>query len=252
MDEKIKVCVFCGKRANSDEDVWPRWLLKFIGGTTHRMDVVGKDARVKRSWPGNRLLVNRVCRECNNGWMSRLEDRCKPLIVHMSAGTPITLTRDDAVALATWAAKTTMMLDYAGARPSPYYKVSECAYLKNYLTPPPGTTIWLASVSRCSYEVYSNGRDLFKGISIPGLPIRGYMATLAVRHLAFQALAVGVDMDGETRPNFPAAKELKKYETMTWVWPWPTGITEISWPPSKQLFGTAELDALSKSLGLPA
>lgn len=59
----------------------------------------------------NRALA--VCRRCNNGWMSAMERKAKPLIVSMMNLTEpepvVTLTPDQAAILATWAIKTAWM-----------------------------------------------------------------------------------------------------------------------------------------------
>ncbi len=74
--------------------------------------------------PGQRVQVRRtggrcqaqsvpppVCRTCNGGWMARLEDGVKPIMVGFLCGTPKTIDPLDELVLATWVAKTCLTYD---------------------------------------------------------------------------------------------------------------------------------------------
>ncbi len=56
------------------------------------------------------LKTREVCTDCNNGWMSRLEEASRPFIRHVAeaarTGQPLRLTQDDAKTLAVWCQKT--------------------------------------------------------------------------------------------------------------------------------------------------
>lgn len=111
-----RYCVFCrqpGKLTN--EDAWPRWLIAHI---------VKKGAQVNQRWgsqlgltgftsTNQNMTVRRVCSECNNGWMSDLEGATKPLLLPWIDGKRTHLVYDEQQAIATWAIKTAMMLQYS-------------------------------------------------------------------------------------------------------------------------------------------
>lgn len=110
-----RLCVFCGDSGNlTNEDAWPRWLIRHI---------VKKGTQVNQRW-GNQegltgftsrrqnVMVRRVCSTCNNGWMSDLETIAKPLLLPWIDGQRTRLVYDEQHAIATWAVKTTMMLQY--------------------------------------------------------------------------------------------------------------------------------------------
>jgi hypothetical protein len=67
------------------------------------------------------LRTRAVCRDCNTGWMSRLEQRSEPLITAMAAaaevGEPVILTRDDARLVARWAQKTAITNEMTSVYP---------------------------------------------------------------------------------------------------------------------------------------
>jgi hypothetical protein len=61
-----------------------------------------------RNHPATSLLAGRVCKKCNCGWMSKLEDEAKPLLLPLIQGTRSLSTLDSAerLLLARWTAKT--------------------------------------------------------------------------------------------------------------------------------------------------
>jgi len=115
-------CIFCGPGCPrlTKEDVWPTWLGKFIpkdapnysASSTiiyaERTDVTRKtvngDSKSRR--------VRRVCSDCNNGWMSRLQERAKPIVLSLAMGGETTLSDEAQRTLAAWCAMSTMTSDH--------------------------------------------------------------------------------------------------------------------------------------------
>lgn len=111
----VRFCVFCGASGNlTNEDAWPKWLIQHI---------VKKGTEVNQRW-GDRnglvgftsrrqnVTVRRVCSTCNNGWMSDMEVVAKPLLLPWIDGERARLLYRQQQGIATWAIKTTMMLQY--------------------------------------------------------------------------------------------------------------------------------------------
>jgi hypothetical protein len=55
-----------------------------------------------------------VCGECNNGWMSRLQDEAKPIVQSLAEGHWPALSESDRKVLARWGAMTTVTLEFHG------------------------------------------------------------------------------------------------------------------------------------------
>jgi hypothetical protein len=53
-----------------------------------------------------------VCRTCNNGWMSRMENRTRPILMRLIQGIPHRLSSFDQAILAAWTAKTIMVAEF--------------------------------------------------------------------------------------------------------------------------------------------
>jgi hypothetical protein len=87
-------CAFCGlpfgprgsARQKTGEDALPKWLLGVMPGegslTYTRQAVHGGPLRV---WTNKELAIvaRQVCKKCNNGWMSDLENRAKPVLTRI-------------------------------------------------------------------------------------------------------------------------------------------------------------------------
>ena len=116
-----RTCIFCGGSPVTNEHAWPDWLLEFVRNAnpdTERTVYARVDGRMVRHWttekPEQKVKV--VCGSCNHGWMSRLEDAAKPLLVPMFKGEQVSFDLKQQLILATWAVKTGMVFEFT---PSP-------------------------------------------------------------------------------------------------------------------------------------
>jgi hypothetical protein len=91
-------CIFCGRAARrSNEHVVPLWLQDWLG--IKQSEFVSREnifetqgpvfpgeplpsmsSKIHRSHAHKSLVYGSVCRSCNNGWMSRLEDAVRPTL----------------------------------------------------------------------------------------------------------------------------------------------------------------------------
>lgn len=108
-----KVCIFCGGTGLSKEHFWPDWISKYIsksGTDKHTAEVHSGDAKSKpelekKTERQGDLVTKKfrvVCKECNNGWMSRLENSVKPFILSAIQNKNITLNSEQVAMLAQW------------------------------------------------------------------------------------------------------------------------------------------------------
>lgn len=88
--------MFCGGTPVSQEHLLPRWLSEHftddIVDFHLTIELDGSDPEV-RPWSGRPFstTVGGPCRSCNNGWMSDLERRARPLLARMIRGERVTL-----------------------------------------------------------------------------------------------------------------------------------------------------------------
>jgi hypothetical protein len=107
-------------------------------------------ARQTNTWSVERVAVieqRLVCKECNSGWMSELEGKAKSLLKPMILGHSATLTTDQQLTIATWAAMKTMVHDFVwGADQPPVSPQADRDIVMRERRPPVNMQIRLAAV----------------------------------------------------------------------------------------------------------
>jgi hypothetical protein len=110
MAKKKIVCIFCTKRTErSREDIISGWLVREVGGTSPFYLESGSFSDGKWSPMSSdktgapRLILNSICGNCNNRWMSRLETAAKPILLPMIRGSEVVLSIPQQRVLAAWA-----------------------------------------------------------------------------------------------------------------------------------------------------
>jgi hypothetical protein len=114
-------CVGCGKPfpdvARSREHILPEWLAKEVEQPDLSLkqylhDEDKTENELLRSHGLGSFVIKNVCSACNNGWMSRLEGRAKPLILdlmNLQTGL-LELSAEQRTTLSAWAIKTAFMI----------------------------------------------------------------------------------------------------------------------------------------------
>lgn len=113
-------CIFCGGRPLSKEHVWDNWMKQYIPRdlpTTETYSAIVHQTHKESkaySQPGDphsrRLRV--VCEPCNSGWMSRLQERAKPLLIPLIKGDSTTLDLETQHVVSAWAALAITVAEY--------------------------------------------------------------------------------------------------------------------------------------------
>jgi hypothetical protein len=113
----MRMCIFCGQRADSKEDLFPQWLdrdFRQPKGTAMPITTrVGDSTAVRPNWKIAFLKVRCVCRECNNGWMSELENKVKSLVVQFLEGADLRLQPSEQLDLSLWVTMKAMVFEVA-------------------------------------------------------------------------------------------------------------------------------------------
>lgn len=120
-------CVFCDTVPVkwAVEHITPKWLHEHLGLTPQAQLRQGYaahgEAERSREFASLRFVEGRVCAECNNGWMSRLENAAKPILVSLMEGhrSLPELSRDEATIVAKWTTKIAYLLANASMAGKP-------------------------------------------------------------------------------------------------------------------------------------
>ncbi|SRR5258708_614796 len=116
-----RTCLGCSIELTGDvitiEHILPQWLAKEIEKPNVKLrhflhDESKPEDTLLRSYGLGTFGTKKVCGNCNNGWMSRLETQAKPYILDlMNQRTSIlSLTDEVRLALSRWAVKTAFMI----------------------------------------------------------------------------------------------------------------------------------------------
>lgn len=185
---------------------------------------------------GRARRVRRVCKACNNGWMSRLETAARPILRPMLKGIGRPISQKDQGTLATWAVKTAMMLEFLDTEHMPVIPKEHYHFLKAEQLPPADTAVFLGAYRGGRYDGYYWLQTL-RLPDKPESPIRpnAYFATLCVGHVVLQVVGI-------TIPGFTLENRMPNVFTRIW----PADVPSVLWPPRVAL-GDRELELVSKS-----
>src|SRR3954469_13275208 len=98
--KKRGYCIFCGGTPLSKEHFFAEWMHDYLPPkpSTHYVagsDLIGRPGKMFR--PGNvfERHLRVVCKACNSGWMSTLQNEAKPILIPLMQGVRRTLNPED-------------------------------------------------------------------------------------------------------------------------------------------------------------
>jgi hypothetical protein len=235
----VRTCIFCGDRVSTAEDAWPLWLMErfLVSDKARTYGEIG--ARRLDAWvaPKPRLRLKKLCKDCNNGWMSKLESLAKPIFESILEEQLSTIDPPAQIILARWATKTAMVLEAIDSNRTWFYNETERRRMRETQTIPERTSVWIA---KCvdSPNIYSAAKDLWSSPNKTG--VHAFVTTMAFGFLALQV--VGTDRAVLTYGVSDGPWD----QTLIRVWPANQGT--VSWPPKYGLNGELGLDALTERL----
>lgn len=203
-------CPFCQGRDQriTQEDIYPLWLMRELRQRGARVLRDGKPAR-KFAGP-----TTATCADCNNTWMSVLENDVKERILSLiEHARPVELSEQRLLAL--WATMKAILFDAATEAPLiPRYFGHE---LRIHREPHVGTYVWMAAYGDSSDALtvrrwVVHAKDSEEVIAV--------CVTFSVFRVAFQVLVTFYD--GELSPLEDFRGSVQQ------VWPL---VEAISWPP---------------------
>jgi hypothetical protein len=121
-------CLACGSSSSklSREHVFAAWLLDYLNARNISIGLFrrkgdGSTEIGRKEIALNSFTLKRICEPCNNGWMSRLEERAKPLVISLMTGKKKidSLESQERELLARWAGKTAIIESHAIGAESP-------------------------------------------------------------------------------------------------------------------------------------
>jgi hypothetical protein len=152
--QERKTCIFCGGFNLSKEHVWPNWTHKVLTDNpspahhewhntfSNKGTVVKESGMRTRQGSTFTKKLRVVCKTCNNGWMSRLENDTKPILLTLIQGEPTLLDREQQTLLAQWIVLKVMITEWSRPLEAFIPKEDRRAFMDN-LTIPPYLEMWV-------------------------------------------------------------------------------------------------------------
>jgi len=242
----LKVCVFCGlSKKKTSEHVWGEWTKGYVRRTANKHNHANvfvprpgqpEPAQV-RIRAGDHLdaQVRIVCSDCNSGWLSRIQNDARPILIPLFEGAKLSLDQPAQQRVATWVAMATMTGEYlSGDQARVAIPQSDRTWLMQKGTPPPGWCIWIGHYPRqqnptqwvkASFPVANvdelpetpTAEDLAPTMQTTAFSVGDLFAFAMSCHLA----EIPMGWDWRTAPE--ARNLLKRI--------WPPHSDEINWPP---------------------
>ena len=220
----MATCIFCPNEANSNEDLFPNWVLARVNTRYQLRRQVGEQPPTFTD--SQQVRVPCVCKTCNNGWMSRLEMKVKRYLGPMIDDMAIPLDKDYQKGLAEWAMKTAMVIDSVDVNDR-YYIQSERYAFKANRTLAQVTNVVVGRFTGHSLDANANtftilGPDDIRVAS-------GHIFSVMVGHVVMQVKSVRIARHArnmrikmESNPGPWAASLLQV---------WPNENKRVDWPP---------------------
>lgn len=150
-----RLCIFCEGTQISKEHVYANWMRPYIkewNGTTHRvtyapvsgdeMPLIESGALTLKGDHRSRGLKV-VCTKCNNGWMSEIQNKAKPIMLPLLEDRAWHLSRAGQELVAKWAILFTMVYEFADPRTATISSAQRTSFRLN-TKPPKNWIIWIA------------------------------------------------------------------------------------------------------------
>jgi hypothetical protein len=125
MPNPPRLCIFCGGTPISKEDIWPTWTRPYFPVTSLNHTIGQHILETDRRLHGNTTKVSgdpksrrvkMVCKRCNNGWMSILQNQAKPFLLPLMNGEKTTVNERKQNIIAAWSAMTVICAEYITPR----------------------------------------------------------------------------------------------------------------------------------------
>lgn len=242
----MRRCFFCSGGADSVEDAWPHWLTDQFHSTHPLPHQAERHGVQLTPWRVHqpKLTVRCVCRQCNNGWMSRLEVQTRHILQPMVAGTHCVLDMAGQATIALWGLKTAMVLEGIDPPEKRGYTQDERQRLHTLSAIPIRTSVWLAAAvdPTTTHFMSTKARHVSPE---DARSITGFSITMAFASVVLQVLTIRVPDDVG-----PATRVTTNVRPGPWheatVRIWPTQSPTVVWPPPMGLNGESGLDSIAE------
>jgi hypothetical protein len=241
----MRTCIFCDGPVNSKEDAWPLWLVRNLGKSDAGIIEGQRGKQAPKSWRAGiyPLRTGNVCKSCNTGWMSNLENHAKPIIERFFLNQKTFLDQSDQTTLAIWACKNAMVYETLRHNQPSFFTPQERKSFRESFQLPPNTSIWLAKIVEFA-GLFCSASDL-SGHAVGSFnQVDAYVTTMGFGPIAMQILNSKFSKPIDPSMTITGDLRSEPWDEIT-IQIWPTSTNIVSWPGKVGLNGELGLDNLS-------
>lgn len=225
---KYPTCTFCGKNDSkpSKEHVLPKWVTNEFPDAIKWETINRLTNYTRKTTKHVNITAKHPCENCNNGWLSRLENKAKPILAPLIHGVPTTLSPSAQAVIGIWFFARAVMFDLHSEKATPrvrYFENAEHRLLKIRLACDPYYQFFIAAYAEKQLGFLQEDQlNVRLGTeSDPGTDdVRAYAFTLCIEHLILQIFCVkGIDgSTGYVMRNFDrfCAPLIPNASAITW------------------------------------
>lgn len=253
---EVQACVFCQSPTLTAEDILPRWMSRLLmtdvslaqlqRGSSYTKVVVENDVLREHLGP-ERLVSHIVCDKCNNGWMSSIEARTRPIIARLAGNVPTLLLPQQMETLTAWACLKALTTGFLRDKWAPPPQDWLREFYVTQMPPRGRVVVWLGQihlnarapkrrmhiVDRRVVQLRGTGLGLgsLQGMRFLVTGGSGIVLTMTVAHLAIQV--VWQPTEWTPSPDPPGLIRI-----------WPNSGVALLWPP-KMMMSLGDVATLS-------
>lgn len=255
---KRQKCIFCeSDRKITKEHVFGQWLREYfprdknskrksayISWNDELRPALGIDVRkIAQGHPGS-MTLRVVCRDCNVGWMSQLENQVRRAMKPLILGNRCNILGSGQRLLAAWAAKTAMVAENFAPVDSGVTQ-AERTWLMESQMPPDKWFVWIAAYNG---EDWANLGILQSRAGLSPTPVaRPSDAPYYAEATTFGVGRILFSVVSGSEPNME--KYFAGRETDSLIQIWPLQPRSILWPPLR-IFGDKEANQVASIFSL--
>jgi hypothetical protein len=232
-----KECAFCPATAKiTGEHVWSDWMNNTLPPSSgYTFQQIANDGSVTKEFPAKdlNLTTKVVCKACNEGWMSEMENRfAKPAMVDLILGNRIgEISKKRALGLSLFAFKTAVITNRSLPESEFFFDKVDRYRFRESFTIPRGVTMFIVCMEQLVFSGGFRSHNIFFRNERPHLTLN--VCSFRIGRLGFQVVCgkpITV-MNVESLPT-PPGLTTEFYPTLH---------PQIQWP-RKKLLGVESFD----------
>ena len=233
-----RVCFFCDETKLTREHLWPNWIVRLF--EEHTSWTAGSaliESGQSREWLQSTMESKSkcVCKACNEGWMSNLEQSVKPILAPLIVGSENAkrLSGEEQRILASWVILRSMIWESQAPEKSRYHSVTDRRLFAagKPLVPPQNAHVWLASFPSHGQGATHMLHTRVKSDDPRGFAVfSGFVGEVALQVFFWRGFPkTELTLDGNP------VIDLRRLTTSVWnrqtIQIWPVVRTRLRWPP---------------------